>query len=84
MVEPVTDELLHEVSKSLQEGQAPLRREVGEIRGEWRSTGEQLAPLSTSYAALVGAGVRRADRMADLRARVERIERRLELTDPPT
>jgi predicted nuclease with TOPRIM domain len=83
MAEPVTNELLYEVLKSLQEGQVQLRRELGEIRGELRSTGEHLAALSSSYAAIVGDGLRRGDQLADLRARIERIERRLELTEPP-
>jgi predicted nuclease with TOPRIM domain len=83
MAEPVTNDLLYEVSKSLQEGQTQLRRELGEIRSELRSTGEHLAALSSSYAAIVGDGLRRGDQLADLRARIERIERRLELTEPP-
>jgi predicted nuclease with TOPRIM domain len=83
MPEPVTNELMYEVLKSLQEGQAQLKREMGELRGDMRGMNEHLAALSASYAALVGDGVRRGDQLAELRARIERIERRLDLADPP-
>lgn len=83
MPEPVTNELMYEVLKSLQEGQAQLRRELVEVRGDMRGMNEHLAALSASYAALVGDGLRRNDQMAELRERIERIERRLDLADPP-
>ena len=83
MPEPVTNELMYEVLKSLQEGQAQLRRELVEVRGDMRGMSEHLAALSASYAALVADGVRRGDQLAELRARIERIERRLDLADPP-
>lgn len=83
MPESVTNELMYKVLKSLQEGQAQLRHELAEVRGDMRGMSEHLAALSASYAALVGDGLRRSDQVAELRARVERIERRLDLADPP-
>ena len=82
MAEPVTNERLYEVLKSLQEGETQLRRELGEIRAEMRSTDVHLATFSSSYAVIVGDGVRRADQPADFGARVERIECRPERTAP--
>ena len=82
MAEPVTNELLYEVLRSLQDGQAQLRREVADLRGELHGMGEHVGALSASCAALVGDGLRRTDQIAELRARIERLERRLDLAEP--
>ena len=81
MPEPVTKERIYQVLKALQDAQAELRRDVGDMRGDLHGLSEHQAALSASYAALVGDRVRQGDQLAELRRRVERIERRLDLAD---
>jgi predicted nuclease with TOPRIM domain len=83
MPEPITNELIYEVLKRLQADVARLTHGQEEMRADLAGTRELLAALSASYAALVGDGVRRGDAVDDLRRRIERIERRLDLADPP-
>jgi predicted nuclease with TOPRIM domain len=83
MAEPITNELLYEVLRSIQSRLSRLEDGQEEIRAELHATGEHLAALSSSYAALVGDGVRRGDELNALRRRIERLERRVDLTDPP-
>ncbi len=82
MAERVTNEQLYEALKAVQGGIAKVERGLAEMRAELQSKGEHLAALSASYATLVSDGVRRADQIAELRARIERIERRLDVEEP--
>ncbi len=50
-------------------------------RAQLREQGGQIANLARSYADLVDAGVRQDRGYDELRRRVERIERRLELSE---
>lgn len=68
--------LMLEILKRLQADMSDVKRDLAGIRVELSAMGQQLAGLT----AAVYSGKSDAD---DLRRRVERIERRLELSDPP-
>ena len=72
--ERVTNELMLELLKKLQEDIAGLRLEVRSLRGE-------LLAMKTQLMALVQADLTRSSDLAEPPLRVERIERRLELND---
>lgn len=68
--------LMLEILKRLQADMAEVKRDIAAIRVEVAAMGQQLAGLT----AAVYSGKTEMD---DLRRRVERIERRLDLTDAP-
>lgn len=68
--------LMLEILKRLQADMAEVKRDIAAIRVEMAAMGQQLAGLT----AAVYSGKTEMD---DLRRRVERIERRLDLTDAP-
>ena len=68
--------LMMEILKRLQADMADVKRDLVAIRLEVAVTGQQLGALTTA----VCSG--KAE-VADLRRRVERIERRLDLSDAP-
>ncbi|HAO32908.1 MAG TPA: hypothetical protein PLP22_13745 [Candidatus Competibacter sp.] len=68
--------LMLEILKRLQADMAEAKRDIAAIRVEMAAMGQQLAGLT----AAVYSGKTEMD---DLRRRVERIERRLDLTDAP-
>lgn len=68
--------LMLEILKRLQADMAEVKRDIAAIRVEMAAMGQQLAGLT----AAVYSGKTEMD---DLRRRVERIERRLELADTP-
>ena len=70
----ITNELIYEVVKAIQADIAELKERVGSIEPTQRAMRSQLAGLVTS-------DLDRDGDLAALRARVERIERRLELRD---
>jgi tetrahydromethanopterin S-methyltransferase subunit G len=76
MAEPVTNELIYEVLKGVQDRGVRVEERLTAIE-------EQLATLNGYVATLVQSDLRRDTEPGALRARIERIERRLELTDPP-
>ena len=74
MSDPVTNELIYSVLQKLQADTAELKSDMSDIRLRMTANEEHLATLVMSV-----SGVNhRLDRMND---RVERIERRLDLTD---
>lgn len=68
--------LMLEILKRLQADMSDVKRDVAGIRLELSAMGQQLAGLTSA----VYSGKSDVD---DLRRRVERIERRLELSEPP-
>ena len=70
----ITNELIYEVLKAIQADIAELKERVGSIEPTQRAMRSQLAGLVTS-------DLDRDGDLATRRARVERIERRLELRD---
>ena len=76
MTETVTNELILEHLKRLQEGQSDLKADMREVKQRLGSLEEGQASLMQSQASLS----RRIDRMGD---RLDRIERRLDLAEAP-
>lgn len=79
MAEPVTNELIYEVLEGVQDRGVRVEERLTAIE-------ERLATLNGYVATLVQSDLRRDTELGALRARIERIERierRLELTDPP-
>ncbi|MFP4269846.1 MAG: hypothetical protein ACLFTL_04685 [Alphaproteobacteria bacterium] len=76
MAEPVTNELIYEVLKAVHERGGRVEERLAAIE-------QQLVTLNGYVATLVQSDLRRDSDLAALRARIERIERRLELTEPP-
>ncbi len=72
----MTQELMLEILKDIQARVGDLAQGQAQMRVELTALGQQLAGLTTA----VYAG---HDRFAELERRMERIERRLNLTDPP-
>ena len=76
MAEAVTNELIYEVLKTVQERGGRVEERLAAIE-------QPLATLNGYVATLVQSDLRRDTELGAVRARIERIERRLELTEPP-
>ena len=74
MSDPVTNELIYSVLQKLQADTAELKSDMSDIRLRMTANEEHLATLVMSVSGIN----HRLDRMGE---RVERIERRLDLTD---
>jgi len=76
MTQPITNELMYEVLKALQTDVASIKRDI-------RTMKEDIISLRAIMAEFLKADTRRESDHLDLAARVERIERRLDLQDRP-
>jgi predicted nuclease with TOPRIM domain len=75
MPEAVTNELIYEVLKTLQ-------KDVAFIKGDLREMKSALIGVREQLHTLEGNSLRQERMMAALETRIERIETRLNLTDP--
>lgn len=82
MAERVTKEHIYALAKAIEADTARLGRDLDGIVADLRCQNAHLAALAAGCTALVGDGVRRGDQLGELRRRIERIERRLEHTEP--
>ena len=61
-----------------------MRGDLGQLKSGQQQTNERLATIEHHLAGFHGSLVRFGDDVDDLKARVDRIERRLNLSDDPT
>jgi hypothetical protein len=77
MAETVTNELLFEVLKRVQQDVADMRREVGDIRLRGEGLAEQLSSIRDILVAMQTGDLHQEARVAELRADVDAIKQHL-------
>ncbi len=83
MNENVTNELVLEHLKRLQSGQSQILGRLDAVEAEMRSVKSYLGTIKHDMATLIDASTSQDATIATLRSRLDRIERRLDLTETP-
>ena len=81
MAEPVTNELIYQVLKSVQAQVAVIREDVGSLKVRAPSQDRSLSRIEAGFADMHGDFAELAGRMDRLESRMARVETRLGLTD---
>lgn len=83
MGENVTNELILEHLKRLQSGQSQILGRLETVEAEVRNVKSYVGTIKHDMATLIDASTSQDTTIAMLRTRLERIEKRLDLTDVP-
>ncbi len=83
MDETVTNQLMIEHLKRLHNGQSQVLERLESIEADMRSVKSYLGTIKHDMATLIDASAAQDTIIAAMRTRIDRIERRLDLTDAP-
>jgi len=83
MAETITNELIYDVVKKIQNSHADMRHDMADIRRDIRGLKDEIVFLRTIMGEFIKTDARRETDYLHLASRVDRIEHQLDLRDHP-